>query len=89
MSASELRNDHIDLLMEYVRNSNYPSGELLNRIEGSLRTEEQAERYVELLREKVRVAQIAPSLHLLNRIDRVINRLEVEQMIRERLEVNA
>ena len=82
-SALQHRDDHFELLMDYVRDTSYPSGELLNRIEGSIRTPDMAERYIEVLREKVLVSKIAPSLDLLNRLDRIIKRLELAEVRRK------
>lgn len=86
--ALDHRDDHFELLADYVRRSDYPSGELLNRLERSVRTPEMAERYIELVREKVLVSNIAPSLDLLNRLDRMIRRLELDE-VRKKLAESA
>jgi hypothetical protein len=61
---------YVEILMEKVREDRYPSGDHLDRIEGTVRTREQAEEYFEVLLEKVEASRY-PSKDLLNRLARV------------------
>jgi Tfp pilus assembly protein PilF len=79
MAGNDLRDEYLTVLMENVRQSEYPSGQLLNRIEYALRSEERAEEYVELLLTKVQ--NMAPSLQLLDRIHRMLERLDLHRQL--------
>jgi hypothetical protein len=61
---------YVEILMDKVREDRYPSGDLMDRIEGTIATREQAEEYLEVLFEKVEESRF-PSKDLLNRIARV------------------
>ena len=75
MEASQTPKDwYIELLMEKVRDDEYPSSDLMDRIEGAVHSRAQAEEYVGLLMEKVEASQY-PSKELLDRIERVATRL--------------
>jgi hypothetical protein len=65
-------------LLDDVRSVKYPSGQILDRIEGALRTTDDAIAYVDALLEKVEDKY--PSLDLLDRIDQVIRRVEQAEM---------
>jgi hypothetical protein len=75
MPAEDLRKTYLDLLMDNVRESRFPSGELLDRIEATIRTPEQVEEYVEVLFDKCQ-GGTAPSLNLLERIRVMVEDLE-------------
>jgi hypothetical protein len=78
MAADRLHDEYLNILMENVRQSEYPSREFMNRIEHALRDEEEAQEYIEVLLTKVQ-GNLAPSLQLLDRISRMIRRLELHQ----------
>jgi hypothetical protein len=61
---------YVEILMDKVRADRYPSGDLMDRIEGTVNSREQAEEYLEVLFEKVEGSRF-PSKELLNRIARV------------------
>ena len=65
-----MQDKYVDILMEKVKEDRYPSGDLMDRIEGSLQSRAQAEQYVEVLFEKMGEARY-PSKDLMNRIERV------------------
>ena len=65
-----MQDRYVDMLMEKVREDRYPSGDLMDRIEGSLTSRAQAEEYVELLFEKIGEARY-PSKDLMTRIERM------------------
>jgi hypothetical protein len=73
MSATEHRDDYLELLMETVRQVRHPSIGMLDRIEAML-TPERAGEYVQLLME--RCDGMYPSLELLDRIGRMVGALE-------------
>ena len=64
----------MEILMEKVREDRYPSGDIMDRIEGTVQTREQAEEYLEVLFEKVEGSRY-PSKELMNRIARVSSAL--------------
>ena len=65
-----MQDRYVEILMEKVRADRYPSGDLMDRIEGTLQTKSQATAYLEVLFEKVEDSRF-PSKELLNRIARV------------------
>ena len=74
MDSSSLKDRYVDVLMERVRADRYPSGELMDRIEDSVSSREQAAEYLDVLYEKIGDSRY-PSKQLLNRIERVTNRI--------------
>jgi hypothetical protein len=70
MAKSSARDTYVELLFDKVREDQYPSGELLDRIEGSLASREHFEEYLQLLVSKVESTQY-PSHQLLDRIERL------------------
>jgi hypothetical protein len=70
MATSSARETDGELLFDKVREDQYPSGELLDRIEGALATREQAEEYLRLLVSKIEASRY-PSHQLLDRIARL------------------
>jgi hypothetical protein len=73
--ASDLRRRYADLLMTKVEETNYPSAELMNRVESTLADREQAEQYARILFQKVDESQY-PSLQLLDRVERLARLLD-------------
>src|SRR3954453_254846 len=69
MEASTPHDEYVELLRDKVREDNYPSGELMDRIEAAVRSREQAADYLEVLIEKVNDSHY-PSKQLLDRIER-------------------
>lgn len=61
---------YVDVLMSQVRDVQYPSSEIMDRLESNLATREQLEQYLELLLERVESCQY-PSKQLLDRLDRL------------------
>ena len=61
---------YTDLLLDAIEKSKYPSKELMDRVEAALTSRKQAERYVEILFDKV--SNRYPSLELLDRLRRVL-----------------
>lgn len=75
MATSDLRDDLHHSLLEKIRESRYPSIELMNRLEASLRDLDNAREYAEVLREKID-ADDYPSLQLIDRLTRMIDLVE-------------
>ena len=61
---------YIEVLMNQVRDVQYPSVEILDRIESNLSTPAQLEEYLQLLFERVESCQY-PSKQLLDRLERL------------------
>lgn len=74
MLSSDMRTIYRGRMLDRIRSGKYPSGQLLDRIERSLTTTDEAVDYIDALMEKVENEY--PSLHLLDRIDRVIALVE-------------
>jgi hypothetical protein len=66
-----LQQRYYDILMERVREDQYPSHQLLDRIEASFWTPEQIIEYVDMLLEKVDDSWY-PSHQLLDRVQRLL-----------------
>jgi hypothetical protein len=79
MAVDRLREAYFNLLWDRVVESEYPSPELMDRVESLLQDEELAEEYVSMLLARVR--GMAPSPQLLNRIERMLRRLELHQQL--------
>lgn len=75
MANGNLRARYLDLLMAKVDESQYPSHEIMNRVEQALADREQATNYVELLLDKVEDTRY-PSLQMLDRIDNIVRLLD-------------
>jgi hypothetical protein len=87
MNAQELNQRYFDHLLEKVANVDFPSNQLMNRIESVMRTSEQAEAYTEVLLEKS--DSLYPSLQMLDRIHRVMLQMERGEKIREMLDARS
>ena len=74
MATTSARDTYVELLFDKVREDQYPSGELLDRIEGALANREQVEQYLEILVSKVDDSRY-PSHQLLDRIERMAQRM--------------
>ena len=74
MATTSARDTYVELLFDKVRDDQYPSGELLDRIEAALATREHAEEYLELLVSKIESCRY-PSHQLLNRVERLAARI--------------
>jgi hypothetical protein len=66
-----------DLMFERVQSCEYPSMELMDRIERTMYDREQAIRYAHVLFDRIRLARY-PSLHLLDRLAALIWRIEAD-----------
>jgi hypothetical protein len=67
-----LQQRYHDVLMARVRNDQFPSGQLLDRIEAELSTPEQITDYVSMLIDKVDETWF-PSGQMLDRIERMLS----------------
>jgi hypothetical protein len=67
---ADMQERYLETLMNQVREVEYPSLEILDRIEANLTTREQLEEYLELLFERVENCQY-PSKQLLDRLERL------------------
>ena len=77
MDVKELRKRHQDLLLELVKQPNYPSIAIMQRVEAGIREPEAALEYIEFLIEKVEQDQY-PSLTMLDRISWLLRQLEAQ-----------
>lgn len=66
-----LQQRHFDILMERVRTDQYPSHQLLDRLEATFWTSEQVAQYVDMLLDKIDESWY-PSHQLLNRVQRLL-----------------
>jgi hypothetical protein len=78
MLSTDMRAMYHARLLDDVRSVKYPSGQILDRIEGSLRSTDDAIAYLDALLEKVENKYA--SLQLLDRIDQLILRVEEAEM---------
>jgi hypothetical protein len=67
---ADMQERYLEILMNQVRDVQYPSLEVLDRIEANLTTHEQLEEYLELLFERVESCEY-PSKQLLDRLERL------------------
>ena len=74
MEATTPQDWYANLLMEKIREDDYPSSDLMDRLEATVRSREQAEEYIGVLMEKVDASRY-PSKQMLDRIERVAKRL--------------
>lgn len=61
---------YFELVLERVRDDRYPSGELMDRLEAALGSQEQLAEYLDVLLEKVE-ADHYPSKQMLDRLHRL------------------
>ena len=71
MATGNLQSRYYDLLLEKVEEANYPSHEMMNRVERTLADHDQVDNYLEVLLEKVQETRY-PSLQMLDRIDNLL-----------------
>ena len=71
MKADELRDHYVDVLLDRITETRYPSHELLERAENLAYTREQAERLVEYLIATVQGVRY-PSHQLMDRVERIL-----------------
>jgi len=81
IDAMTARARYVEMLMERVREDEYPSNDQLNRIE-ELLTPDTVDEYLEILMEKVEDAQW-PSVSMLDRIEALTSRLPERPRRRE------
>jgi hypothetical protein len=81
IDAMTVRERILEMLMERVREDEYPSNDHLDRIE-ELLTPDTADEYLEILMEKVEDAQW-PSMSMLDRIESLASRLPERRHRRE------
>ena len=70
MNGAGFQQRVLDLLIGRIKEETYPSVTMMNRVEESLRTREQAEEYGEVLLDKIEATRY-PSISMLDRLDRV------------------
>ena len=70
MAGSSLRETYVELLLDRVRQENYPNPDHLDRIEATVRSPEQIVEYAEVLLSKVERTRY-PSGAILDRLDRL------------------
>jgi len=69
VAGSSIRDVYVDLLLDRVRQENYPNPDHLDRIEATVRSPEQVVEYVEVLFSKIERTRY-PSGAILDRIQR-------------------
>lgn len=74
MATTSARDTYVELLFDKVREDQYPSGELLDRIEAALADREHAQEYLEILVSKIDNTRY-PSHQLLDRVERLARRM--------------
>jgi hypothetical protein len=74
VATTSAHDAYVELLFDKVREDQYPSGELLNRIERSLASQEHATEYLKILVEKIDETRY-PSHQLLDRLERLSRRM--------------
>jgi hypothetical protein len=70
VAGSSLRETYVELLLDRVRQENYPNPDHLDRIEATVRSPEQIVEYAEVLLSKVERTR-SPSGEILDRLDRL------------------
>lgn len=88
MASSDLRDGFQDALLARVRESRYPSIELMNRIEASLRDVDSARAYAQVLQEKIE-ADTYPSLQLVDRLSGLIDLIERAEAAQQAVRASA
>jgi hypothetical protein len=79
MDAAEMRKRLTQSLLDGIKDVQFPSVTMMNRVESTLGTQEDLADYIEALVEKVEEERY-PSIPMLNRLDGLLDRLEqVEQ----------
>ena len=81
MEQVAVRSRLVEELMRHAERPDHPSHQLLDRVERSLASPEEAEAYVELLLSKSATAH--PSLRMLDRAERTIRRIELARASEE------
>ena len=71
MDGEELRSQYVDVLLDRITESRYPSHELLERAENLAYTQEHAERLVEYLIATVQGVRY-PSHQIMDRVERIL-----------------
>jgi hypothetical protein len=72
VAGSSLRETYVELLLDRVREENFPNPDHLDRIEAAVRSPEQIVEYAEVLLSKVERSRY-PSGAILDRLDRLVN----------------
>ena len=72
MAGASLQDNYVRLLLDRVRDENFPNPEHLNRIEASLRTPDQLREYLGMLLKWVESTKY-PSSALLDRLERFVS----------------
>jgi hypothetical protein len=70
LNGADLQQRLFDMLIGKIKEETYPSVTMMNRVEESLQSPEQAEEYAEVLFEKVEATRY-PSISMLDRLDRL------------------
>lgn len=72
MAGSPLNEAYVELLLDRVREENFPNPDHMDRIEAAIRSPEQLVEYLEVLFSKVEQTRY-PSGAILDRIDRIVS----------------
>lgn len=87
-SANDLRKRITRSLLDEIREVQYPSTTMLDRVEPALADPDDLSDYVEVLVEKVESSQF-PSISLLNRLEGLLTRLEQLEQQQQRQQAGA
>jgi hypothetical protein len=75
MNGSELRHEVAEMLLDQIKEDNYPSVAMMQRVESVIGQDPEAmSDYAEVLLEKVKAARF-PSTEMLNRLDRLAGQM--------------
>ncbi len=74
MSADEVHDRYAKLLMRGLADARFPSTQMMNRVEATIRSPDEAAEYVGVLLEKVE-STTYPSVQMLDRIQRILSRI--------------
>jgi len=75
VDPQEVRQKFLEILLDKIEDTTFPSNELLSRVESSLTSPEELADYAELLLEKIAGTRY-PSNDILMRIEGVVQQLE-------------
>ena len=71
MNANEIHDRYAKLLLQAIADAKFPSSQIMNRAEATIRTREEAAQYVGVLLDKVE-STTYPSVQMLDRIQRIL-----------------
>lgn len=74
MESTSPRDRYMEILLEKVRDDRYPSNDLMDRVEATIRTREEAAVYLDVLYEKLDGDKY-PSKQMLDRVHAISTRI--------------